>query len=144
MAAQVLPLVGLCEVGNCPQTTGCGVLRGTARPAIGARINLLSFYLVGTPIAVGLAFWLELGFDGLWYGLLMAQAVCVVFVMVVVMVRTDWEVEAERAKKLTSSNNNNNNNNCNIEVGVICDEDIEEKRVLLNNDGEEVMRNGDC
>ncbi|KAM0947345.1 putative multi antimicrobial extrusion protein [Dioscorea sansibarensis] len=130
LAAQVLPLVGLCELGNCPQTTGCGVLRGTARPAIGARINLLSFYLVGTPIAVGLAFWLDLGFDGLWYGLLMAQAVCVVFVMVVVMLRTDWEVEAERAKKLTSSNNNSN---CNIEVGVICGGGDEEKSVLLNN-----------
>ncbi|CAM6029655.1 unnamed protein product [Sphagnum balticum] len=39
-----MPIVGLCELGNCPQTTGCGVLRGSARPTIGANINLGSFY----------------------------------------------------------------------------------------------------
>ncbi|MQL86370.1 hypothetical protein Taro_018900 [Colocasia esculenta] len=48
LVAAVMPLIGLCELGNCPQTTGCGILRGTARPAIGAQINLLSFYLVGS------------------------------------------------------------------------------------------------
>ncbi|MQM07091.1 hypothetical protein Taro_039929 [Colocasia esculenta] len=101
LAAAVMPLIGLCELGNCPQTTGCGVLRGTARPAIGAQINLLSFYLVGTPVAVGLTFGLGGGFPGLWYGLLTAQVACAVSVLTVVLLRTDWEVEALRAKKLT-------------------------------------------
>lgn len=105
LAAAVMPLMGLCELGNCPQTTGCGVLRGTARPAIGARINLMSFYLVGTPVAVGLAFWMRVGFGGLWYGLLSAQLACVVLVLMVVVGRTDWEVEALRAQKLTDSEN---------------------------------------
>ncbi|KAJ6744845.1 MULTIDRUG RESISTANCE PROTEIN [Salix purpurea] len=36
LVAAVLPIIGLCELGNCPQTTGCGILRATARPAIGA------------------------------------------------------------------------------------------------------------
>ncbi|KAL0391687.1 UNVERIFIED_CONTAM: protein DETOXIFICATION 54 [Sesamum radiatum] len=64
LVASVLPIIGLCELGNCPQTTGCGILRGTARPVVGAHINLGSFYFVGTPIAVGLAFWLSVGFTG--------------------------------------------------------------------------------
>ncbi|KAJ0969501.1 hypothetical protein J5N97_022378 [Dioscorea zingiberensis] len=136
LAAGVLPLVGLCELGNCPQTTGCGVLRGTARPATGARINLFSFYLVGTPVAVGLAFWLDLGFHGLWFGLLSAQAVCVVFVMVVVMWKTDWEVEAERAKKLTSSSSS-------IQVVVIGDGDGDEEKGGLLMNGEVRSSNGD-
>lgn len=102
LASAVMPLMGLCELGNCPQTTGCGVLRGTARPAIGARINLMSFYLVGTPVAVGLAFWLRIGFSGLWFGLLLAQLACVVSVLMVVVGRTDWEAEALRARKLTN------------------------------------------
>ncbi|PKU79513.1 protein DETOXIFICATION 54 [Dendrobium catenatum] len=101
LAAAALPLMGLCELGNCPQTTGCGVLRGTARPAIGARINFLSFYLVGMPVAVGLAFGLRVGFGGLWYGLLTAQVGCVVSVVLVVLGWTDWEAEATRARKLT-------------------------------------------
>ncbi|WOK96412.1 hypothetical protein Cni_G05119 [Canna indica] len=121
-AALALPLVGLCELGNCPQTTGCGVLRGTARPAVGARINLLSFYFVGTPVAVGLAFTLGVGFGGLWYGLLTAQAVCVVLVLDAVLLRTDWEVEALRAKKLT-----------NVEVAVMS----EEERGLMIGDSDD-------
>ena len=100
LAAAAMPILGLCELGNCPQTTGCGVLRGTARPAVGARINLLSFYLVGTPVAVYLAFGARAGFSGLWYGLLSAQATCVALVLAAVVWRTDWQVEALRAKKL--------------------------------------------
>ncbi|KAK6938488.1 Multi antimicrobial extrusion protein [Dillenia turbinata] len=101
MVASVMPIMGLCELGNCPQTTGCGILRGTARPAVGARINLGSFYCVGTPVAVSLAFWLGVGFSGLWYGLLSAQVACAVSILYVVLMRTDWEGEALRAKKLT-------------------------------------------
>ncbi|KAF8769130.1 hypothetical protein HU200_006893 [Digitaria exilis] len=104
LASAAMPILGLCELGNCPQTTGCGVLRGTARPAVGARINLLSFYLVGTPVAVYLAFGGGgaggVGFSGLWYGLLSAQATCVALVLAAVVWRTDWQVEAMRAKKL--------------------------------------------
>lgn len=100
LVASVLPLIGLCELGNCPQTTGCGVLRGTARPAVAARVNLWSFYFVGTPVAVGLAFGLRVGFAGLWFGLLAAQLACVGSVLYAVFYRTDWEAEALRAKKL--------------------------------------------
>ena len=31
----VLPIIGLCELGNCPQTDGCGILKGNARPTVG-------------------------------------------------------------------------------------------------------------
>lgn len=102
LVASVLPIMGLCELGNCPQTAGCGILRGIARPATGARINLWSFYFVGTPVAVVLAFMLRVGFSGLWFGLLSAQAACVISVLYVVLTRTDWEMEALRARKLTT------------------------------------------
>ncbi|XP_054802208.1 protein DETOXIFICATION 54 isoform X1 [Prosopis cineraria] len=101
LVASVMPIMGLCELGNCPQTTGCGILRGTARPVIGAHINLGSFYFVGTPVAVGLAFWFNIGFSGLWIGLLSAQVACAVSILYVVLARTDWEAEALRAEKLT-------------------------------------------
>eukprot|EP00246_Nothoceros_aenigmaticus_P002514 TRINITY_DN13381_c0_g2_i1.p1 TRINITY_DN13381_c0_g2~~TRINITY_DN13381_c0_g2_i1.p1 ORF type:complete len:513 (+),score=52.56 TRINITY_DN13381_c0_g2_i1:243-1781(+) len=99
LTAAVLPIMGLCEIGNCPQTTGCGVLRGSARPAVGARINLGSFYFLGTPVAVALAFWFKIGFTGLWYGLLAAQLACASSILYVVL-HTDWELEAHRAKVL--------------------------------------------
>jgi multidrug resistance protein, MATE family len=99
LMASVLPVLGLCEVGNCPQTTGFGVLRGSARPKDGARINLGAFYGVGTPVAVALAFWAGQGFEGLWLGLLAAQAACVA-VMLMVIARTDWAKQAEHAQVL--------------------------------------------
>ncbi|KAK9166129.1 hypothetical protein Scep_001320 [Stephania cephalantha] len=102
LTAVALPIVGLCELGNCPQTTGCGVLRGSARPTTGANINLGSFYLVGMPVAIFLGFVAKMGFPGLWLGLLAAQASCALL-MVYVLRRTDWVVQVERAKELTQT-----------------------------------------
>lgn len=95
----VLPIIGLCELANCPQTTSCGILRGSARPGIGAGINFCSFYLVGAPVAVMLAFFWKLGFVGLCYGLLAAQIACAVSILAVVY-KTDWEKESSKAKNL--------------------------------------------
>ncbi|KAL3735420.1 hypothetical protein ACJRO7_024535 [Eucalyptus globulus] len=117
LVASVMPIMGLCELGNCPQTTGCGILRGTARPAVGARINLGSFYFVGTPVAVGLAFWLKVGFSGLWFGLLSAQAVCAVSILYSVLGRTDWEGEALKAKKLAAVEMGSSNGGAGAEGG---------------------------
>ncbi|KAM6588006.1 hypothetical protein CsatA_010611 [Cannabis sativa] len=102
LTSMVLPIIGLCELGNCPQTTGCGVLRGTARPSFGANINLGCFYLVGMPVAIWLSFYVGFDFTGLWLGLLAAQSSCVV-TMLVVLARTNWEIQAQRAKELTGS-----------------------------------------
>ncbi|VVB15670.1 unnamed protein product [Arabis nemorensis] len=96
-----LPIVGLCELGNCPQTTGCGILRGTARPKIGAYLNLVAFYAVGMPVGGILAFWFGLGLNGLWLGTLAAQLTCVISMMVAIS-SINWELEAGRAKELTS------------------------------------------
>ncbi|URD96428.1 Multidrug and toxin extrusion protein 1 [Musa troglodytarum] len=102
LTSSVLPILGMCELGNCPQTTGCGVLRGSARPRLGANVNLGSFYAIGMPVAVGFAFCSGLDFKGLWLGLLSAQAACVVL-MIAVIRRTDWEAQTERAQQLTGA-----------------------------------------
>ncbi|VAH17090.1 unnamed protein product [Triticum turgidum subsp. durum] len=99
LTASVLPILGMCELGNCPQTTGCGVLRGSARPKDGAHVNLAAFYGVGMPVALGFAFWAGMDFRGLWLGLLAAQAACVT-VMLVVIGRTDWDRQADLAQVL--------------------------------------------
>lgn len=101
LTSLALPILGLCELGNCPQTVGCGVIRGTARPCVAANVNLGAFYMVGMPVAVVLAFWLDVGFRGLWLGLLAAQVCCAGLMLYVIGV-TDWEFEAVRAHMLTS------------------------------------------
>lgn len=100
LTAMCLPVVGLCELGNCPQTTGCGVLRGSARPTLGVNINLGSFYGVGFSVALSLGFFVGLGLLGLWLGLLAAQLVCAAL-MVTILARTDWPNLAIKARELT-------------------------------------------
>ncbi|KAK9136849.1 hypothetical protein Sjap_007443 [Stephania japonica] len=99
LVAAVLPILGLCELANCVQTTGCGVLRGSARPNVCAAINFWSFYMVGAPVAVVLAFAMKLGFLGLCYGLLAAQIFCAVCMLTAVW-RIDWGKEVVKAKEL--------------------------------------------
>ncbi|XP_020228374.1 protein DETOXIFICATION 49 [Cajanus cajan] len=105
LTCAVLPIIGLCELGNCPQTTVCGVLRGTARPKLGAHINLGCFYLVGMPVAVWLGFFAGFDFKGLWLGMLAAQGSCMI-TMMFVLARTNWDAQALRAKELTFSEPN--------------------------------------
>ncbi|CAN1277162.1 Protein DETOXIFICATION 53, partial [Linum perenne] len=97
-----LPIVGLCELGNAPQTAACGVLTGTARPKEGARINLFAFYLVGFPVAILLTFQFKMGYRGLWLGLFSAQIACV-SMMLYTILRTDWKHQAKRAEELTAA-----------------------------------------
>jgi MATE family multidrug resistance protein len=100
LTSAALPILGLCELGNCPQTVGCGVLRGSARPSTAANVNLSAFYLVGMPVAIGLGFWLGVGFNGLWIGLLSAQ-ICCAGLMLYVVGTTDWDFQAQRAQALS-------------------------------------------
>ncbi|KAG8057466.1 hypothetical protein GUJ93_ZPchr0002g24913 [Zizania palustris] len=101
LAAAALPLLGAAELGNCPQTAGCGVLRGSARPEKAARINVCAFYGVGMPVALALAFWpVRLDFRGMWGGMLAAQLVCASLMLRAVLA-TDWTEQTERARELT-------------------------------------------
>ncbi|KAJ1290488.1 hypothetical protein BS78_02G247700 [Paspalum vaginatum] len=101
LAAAALPLLGMAELGNCPQTAGCGVLRGSARPEKAARINVSAFYGVGMPVALALAFWpLGLDFRGMWGGMLAAQLVCAALMLRAVL-GTDWAEQTVRARQLT-------------------------------------------
>ncbi|XXG67663.1 hypothetical protein AAC387_Pa06g0954 [Persea americana] len=100
LTVAALPIVGMCELGNCPQTAMCGALRGSARQDLGAHVNLGGFYVVGLPLALGLGFGVGLGFVGLWLGLLGAQLSCAV-VLAIVLVRTDWGAQVKRAEEIT-------------------------------------------
>ncbi|XP_076895967.1 protein DETOXIFICATION 53-like [Bidens hawaiensis] len=95
-----LPVTGLAEVGNAPQTAACGALTGSARPKVGVRINIAAFYLVGLPLSIVLAFVLKIGYRGLWLGLVASQAACL-SLMMYTLVKTNWRDQAKRAEELT-------------------------------------------
>lgn len=122
LTSAALPILGLCELGNCPQTVGCCVVRGSARPSTAANVNLGAFYLVGMPVAVGLGFWLGVGFTGLWMGLLSAQ-VCCAGLMLYVVGSTDWDLEAKKAQMLTCVDT--------VVVSTVSDDKEEQKQPLI-------------
>ncbi|KAJ8432334.1 hypothetical protein Cgig2_032341 [Carnegiea gigantea] len=100
LVSMALPVLGLCEIGNCPQTVACGVLTGSARTKVGAKVNFVAFYLVGLPVAVLIAFVAKVGFIGLWFGLAAAQGACTCM-MIYTLIRTDWKHQAKRSEELT-------------------------------------------
>lgn len=63
----------------------------------------MAFYLVGMPVAVGLVVGFDMGFCGLWEGLLAAQICCAGIMLYVVVGFTEWERQTERAQLLTRS-----------------------------------------
>lgn len=107
LTAIALPILGFCELGNCPQTAACGILIGSARAKVGAYINFGSFYLIGLPVAVLMSFRLNKGFVGLWFSLAAAQISCMCM-MIYTLVSTDWNLQAKRAKELTQATESSN------------------------------------
>ncbi|XVF41216.1 hypothetical protein PTKIN_Ptkin01aG0262800 [Pterospermum kingtungense] len=102
LTSVVLPILGFCELGNCPQTVASGILVGSVRPNVGACINFCSFYLVGLPVAAFAALKLNMGFLGLWFGLATSRATYMCM-MICTLVFTDWKHQAKRAKELTQA-----------------------------------------
>ncbi|KAK7287104.1 hypothetical protein RIF29_00149 [Crotalaria pallida] len=103
MVTSVLPILGLCEIGNWPQTVAYGILSGTARPYVGARINLCAFYLIGLPVAFFASFMYKFELEGLWCGMLAAQISCF-GMMVYTLIQTDWGYQSKRAEQLSQGN----------------------------------------
>ncbi|PWA51765.1 Multidrug and toxin extrusion protein 1 [Artemisia annua] len=97
----VMPVLGVCEIANCPQTTISGMLSGCARPNLGAWIYFGAFYVIGLPMAGFMGFAKGMGLLGLWYGLLVAQWACFIL-MLISLLKTDWEKEADRAQELVN------------------------------------------
>ncbi|XP_057974197.1 protein DETOXIFICATION 16-like isoform X1 [Malania oleifera] len=94
--AIMLPFVASSNFLDGIQCVLSGAARGCGWQKIGAVINLGSYYLVGIPSAILLAFVLHVGGKGLWTGIicgLLVQA-SLLFTMTI---RTNWDQEAKKA-----------------------------------------------
>lgn len=94
--AVMLPVVATSNFLDGLQCVLSGVARGCGWQKIGAYINLGSYYLVGIPIAILLAFVFHVGGKGLWLGIICALIVQV-FSLATITIRTNWEQEAKKA-----------------------------------------------
>ncbi|KAI3874825.1 hypothetical protein MKW98_019398 [Papaver atlanticum] len=96
--ALMMPILAVSNFIDGLQSVLSGTARGCGWQKIGAYVNLGSYYLVGIPSAVLLAFVLHVGGKGLWIGM-----VCALFVqgfsLLIITIRTNWEQEAKRASE---------------------------------------------
>ncbi|GAB4860997.1 Protein DETOXIFICATION 16 [Ancistrocladus abbreviatus] len=92
----MLPILAASNFLDGIQCVLSGTARGCGWQKIGAFINLGSYYLVGIPSAILLAFVLHIGGKGLWLGIICALIVQVVSLLVVTL-RTNWEKQAKQA-----------------------------------------------
>lgn len=65
----LLPLAAAFQLFDGVQAVAGGVLRGAGDTRFPAVLALVGFWIVGVPLAAGLAFGLDLGARGLWMGL---------------------------------------------------------------------------
>ncbi|XP_022738656.1 protein DETOXIFICATION 16-like [Durio zibethinus] len=94
--ASMMPFVAASNFLDNLQCVLSGTARGCGWQKIGAYVNLGSYYLVGIPCAIVLAFVLDVGGKGLWLGIICALAVQVTCLSTIT-IRTNWEQEARKA-----------------------------------------------
>ncbi|KAK6921242.1 Multi antimicrobial extrusion protein [Dillenia turbinata] len=94
--AIMMPIVSISHLFDGLQSILSGVARGCGWQKVGAFVNLGSYYLVGIPSAVLLAFVLHIGGQGLWLGMICALVVQVISFSIIT-IRTNWDEEARKA-----------------------------------------------
>ncbi|KAI9218763.1 mate-domain-containing protein [Blastocladiella britannica] len=102
--ATILPIAALFQFVDGGVGVLLGVLRGAGKQKLGAVLNVVSYYLVGIPLASVLAFVAKMELTGLWTGIAVAQCLSFCFLAFVVFVRIDWDHEVARAKKRLGQN----------------------------------------
>ncbi|KAM0755371.1 multidrug/Oligosaccharidyl-lipid/Polysaccharide flippase [Meredithblackwellia eburnea MCA 4105] len=107
LASEVIPLLALFQLTDGVTTSNNGVLRGAGRSALGAKINLVAYYLVSLPIGLLLAFkaplaWNLRGLRGIWTGISVAIGATSLLTSWFVY-NLDWDREADAAWERTRS-----------------------------------------
>ncbi|CAM0873105.1 unnamed protein product [Alopecurus aequalis] len=95
--AKAMRVMAALEVVNFPLNVCGGIVRGTARPAVGMYAVLGGFYLVALPVGVALGFRAGRGIEGLLAGFIVGAAASLA-VLVVVIARMDWTAESDKAR----------------------------------------------
>lgn len=69
IAAQLLIIAGLFQLFDGTQVVGLGILRGLGDVNIPTFITFIAYWIIGIPVGYYLGIYLEMGANGIWYGL---------------------------------------------------------------------------
>ncbi|XP_011034092.1 PREDICTED: protein TRANSPARENT TESTA 12-like [Populus euphratica] len=98
LVKQLTPLLAVCIIINNVQPVLSGVAIGAGWQAVVAYVNIGCYYIFGIPLGLILGFWLQMGVQGIWIGMLTGTAVqtAVLFWMIG---KTNWNTEASAAEE---------------------------------------------
>ena len=74
MAVKFLYLAALFQIFDCVQATANGALRGIKDTRLPMVITVAAYWLIGLPVALGLAFGMSIGPTGIWWGFIAGLA----------------------------------------------------------------------
>jgi MATE family multidrug resistance protein len=92
LAATLIPIAGVFQVFDGLQVVALGILRGVGDTRAPMLINVLGFWLIGFPASLALCFWLGLGAQGLWWGLVVGLAAVALLLLARVRARMGREL----------------------------------------------------
>ncbi|DBA93746.1 hypothetical protein WJX82_004690 [Trebouxia sp. C0006] len=93
---RVVPIVAYMLIGDGVNAVLAGVVRGCGQQAKGAAVNVVTYWCLGLPLSVFLAFPVHYGVPGLWAGLACTTTLQA-SVMSILVHRFDFAQEAKRA-----------------------------------------------
>jgi multidrug resistance protein, MATE family len=82
VVAVLLPIAGMFQVFDGLQAVAAGVLRGVGETRAPMLANLVGFWVLGIPLSLWLAFGMDRGPEGLWWGLALGLAVVALLLLV--------------------------------------------------------------
>ncbi|MBT3487948.1 MAG: MATE family efflux transporter [Desulfobacula sp.] len=81
ISASLLVIVAFFQISDGTQAVGLGILRGITDMKIPTLITLAAYWLMGLPSGYYMAFKLDMGIYGIWYGLLVSLSISGIFMM---------------------------------------------------------------
>ncbi|TJY59546.1 MATE family efflux transporter [Sinimarinibacterium sp. CAU 1509] len=98
MAVRFLYFAAIFQLFDCVQATASGALRGIKETRVPMLITVAAYWVVGLPLAAGLAFQTAAGPFGVWLGFIAALALAAVGLLTRFVLRTrQWQVGAAPA-----------------------------------------------
>ncbi|OIT40432.1 protein detoxification 31 [Nicotiana attenuata] len=93
---ELTPLLAFCMVVNNIQPALSGVAIGAGWQALVAYVNIACYYLFGIPLGLLLGYKLNMGVQGIWYGMI-TGTVIQTFTLFWIVYKTNWNKEASIA-----------------------------------------------
>ncbi|KAK4358270.1 hypothetical protein RND71_023880 [Anisodus tanguticus] len=93
---ELTPLLAFCIVVNNIQPALSGVAIGAGWQALVAYVNIACYYLFGIPLGLLLGYKLDMGIQGIWYGMV-SGTVIQTFALFWIVYKTNWNKEASVA-----------------------------------------------